>query len=314
MRPLFLFCFLLSQVCFAQQPPRIAFTLTEKDLIPEGIAYDPGEKAFYLSSIFKRKIVKITADGKAVDFVRSGQDSIKQVLGMKVDHQGRLWACNNSPEQDSVKIAHVHVYDLKTGKLVNRFTLKDGRKHLFNDLHFFQNGDTYITDSEGGGIYVIRKDSKKLESFLKDGSLIYPNGITATADEKKLLVSTGSALGIVSVNIADRTFASITHERFMIIGTDGLYRYNNTLVGIQNVIFPEAVLSLKLSDDASKFESIQFASGIHPLFDTPTTGVIVGDEFYFIANSQLLQIVGNQGQIKNPQKLADTYIMKIKLN
>jgi hypothetical protein len=49
-------------------------------------------------------------------------------------------------------------------------------------------------------------------------------------------------------------------------------------------------------------------------FDVPTTGVIAGDEFYFIANSQLFQLIGNKGKIKDPASLTSTYIMKIKLN
>ena len=40
----------------------------------------------------------------------------------------------------------------------------------------------------------------------------------------------------------------------------------------------------------------------------------VGDEFYFIANSQLFQLIGNQGKIKNPEKLKETTILKIRLN
>ena len=35
-----------------------AFVLEEKGLITEGIAFDPEEKAFYVGSVHKRKIVR----------------------------------------------------------------------------------------------------------------------------------------------------------------------------------------------------------------------------------------------------------------
>lgn len=314
MKKLLVLVFLCSvEAVFAQQKPGIAFILKEKDLIPEGIAFDATSGDLYLSSIQKNKIVKINKKGEASDFVRTDQDEIRAVLGMKVDNQNRLWACNNTSESDTVsKESNVHVYD-KSGKLVKAYKLRDGKKHLFNDLCFLVNGDTYITDSEGGAIYRIRKGADTFEEFLPAGSLGYPNGITATPDEKKLLVVTGSGLGIVSVDLESKKVASLVHPRFMLIGFDGLYLYKNTLIGIQNNIFPEAVMRLHPTADFSGISKIEFIASNEPEFDTPTTGVLAGDTFYFIANSQLFQVVGNNGRIRNPETLRETIIMKIKL-
>src|SRR5882762_11191566 len=88
--------FLLSaafHLSFAQHV-EIAFRLSEKDLIPEGIAFDPLTKSFYVSSINKRKIVKVDETGSVSDFISSRQDGIGEVLGLKVA-QGKLWSCNN---------------------------------------------------------------------------------------------------------------------------------------------------------------------------------------------------------------------------
>ncbi len=306
---------LITAFSFAQQKPDLAFTLKEKDLIPEGIAFDAVSKTFFVSSIYKRKIVKITTDKTVSDFVKSSQNDILEVLGMKVDKQGHLWACNNSPEDDTLnRIANIHVYDVKSGKLIKHLKLSDGTKHLFNDLYFLKNGDTYVTDSEAGAVYRIPKDSNTLEEFIKRGSFSYPNGITATADESKLIVSTGSARGIVSVDLATKEIKHIAHSKFLVIGTDGLYRYGHNLIGVQNVLFPEGVIKFSINDNYTTLEKLEFLTSSEPQFDTPTTGVIVGEEFYFIANSQLTQLMGNKGKIKNPEKLQETLIMKIKLN
>lgn len=311
---LLLFLSVTTLDLWSQQKGEIAFTIDEKDLIPEGIAYDPAEKAFYLGSIQKNKVVKIHSDGKVAGFISSGQDSLQSVLGMKV-HDGNLWVCNNSPEYDTANVvSYVHVFNLKSGQLVKKFQIKDGMKHLFNDIHFLKNGDAYITDSDGGAVYTIRHNTSFVTEILRPGTLRYPNGITASEDESRIFVSTGSGLGIVSIDLKTNQFTPVTHPKFLIIGTDGLYRYKNDLIGVQNVLFPEAIVRFKLSEDDSAIPNMEFLISNNQYFDTPTTGVVVGDEFYFIANSQLRQVVGNKGKIKNPEKLTSTYIMKIKLN
>src|SRR6478736_4914990 len=85
----------IIQLSFGQNVG-IAFRLTEKDLIPEGITFDPTTKSFYVSSINKRKIVKVDEQGRVSDFIPSGQDEIGEVLGLKIA-KGKLWACNDLP-------------------------------------------------------------------------------------------------------------------------------------------------------------------------------------------------------------------------
>lgn len=296
------------------QRAEIAFSLSEKDLIPEGIAYDPATKSFYVGSIFKKKIVRVDKSGKATDFVTSGEHGLLEVLGMTV-HNGHLYACNNTSEgTDSLsRQSNVHVFDLKNGSLVRRFSVKDGRKHLFNDLCFLDNGDLFVTDSDGGGIYLIKNGSTEIEPFIPEGTFRYPNGITRSENSEKLFVSTGSGEGIVAIDVRSKKLTSLKHPKYLIIGTDGLYQYKQHLIGIQNVLFPESVLQFTPSADLNSMEEIEFLLESHPRLNTPTTGVIVGDEFYFIGNSQLLQLIGNNGQIKNPHELTDTFILKIKL-
>jgi DNA-binding beta-propeller fold protein YncE len=296
------------------QKAEIAFMIKEKDLIPEGIAYDPAGKDFYLSSINKRKVVKVSPQGNVTDFVSSGSHGMLQSLGMRVSDDGKLWVCNNSPEEDSIKIANVHVFDLETGKLVKKVTLSDGKPHLFNDMVFHSDGFAYVTDSEGGSIYRISKTTFGLEEFkvIRPGS--YPNGIALSPDEKKLIVSTGSEMGIVAIDLASKEMRSIAHEKFFILGADGLYRYKNVLIGVQNVTYPEAILQYNVSTDFSSIQSITTLVSHHPAFDSPTTGVIVDDYFYFIANSQLFQIVGNKGKLKKPDELKDVIILRVELD
>ncbi|HYG04439.1 MAG TPA: SMP-30/gluconolactonase/LRE family protein [Chryseosolibacter sp.] len=311
-----LLAFLILCICipsFSQLTPTVAFKLPEKELIPEGITYDPSSKRFFVGSIFKQKIIQVTEQGVASDFISTNRDSIGEVLGMKV-YNGKLWSCNNSPSHDTTrKISSVHVFDLHTGKLHKRYHLNDGKKHLFNDLVFSAEGDVYVTDSDGGGIYVIDHNHDKLEPFIDNGKLRYPNGIVLSKDNQKVIVSTGSGLGIVQIDRITKEIKSIPHPKFFIIGIDGMYRHHDQLIGIQNVVFPESIVRYSLNTDETEFQKMDLLVADDARFDSPTTGVIVGDYFYFIANSQLSQLVGNNGNLRNPETLNETVILKIPL-
>ena len=67
-----------------ENPPVIrsttTFVLKERDLAPEGIAYDPIGRNFYISSVSKRKIVVVGEDGVARDFKEPRQDGLECAL------------------------------------------------------------------------------------------------------------------------------------------------------------------------------------------------------------------------------------------
>ncbi len=104
----------------------VAFKIGEKDLIPEGMTYDPVEKNFFISSTYKCKIVQVDKNSKDSDFTTEKQDGLRIVLGMKVDAERRiLWANSivNSPVRaginpEEIGWSGVFKYDLVTGKLI----------------------------------------------------------------------------------------------------------------------------------------------------------------------------------------------------
>ena len=69
-----LIIFLVCPGLYAANSSTTAFSVLEKDLIPEGITYDPVEQAFFLSSLYKSKIIKIDNKGNRSDFTKERQD------------------------------------------------------------------------------------------------------------------------------------------------------------------------------------------------------------------------------------------------
>jgi hypothetical protein len=103
----------------------LAFTLSEDDLVPDGIAYDGRSDAFFLSSTAKRKIVRAARDGSCSDFIASGQHGYLCGLGLALDASRRwLWAISDAPTNaglfDEITVRHsaVHVFDLDDRRLL----------------------------------------------------------------------------------------------------------------------------------------------------------------------------------------------------
>lgn len=68
-------------------------------------------------------------------------------------------------------------------------------------------------------------------------------------------------------------------------GIDGLYRYKNELIAIQNGIQPHRVVTFELAPDGLSIVGSRLIASNLPEFDEPTLGTIVGEQLFFVANS-----------------------------
>ncbi|MEW6732855.1 MAG: hypothetical protein AB1489_16135 [Acidobacteriota bacterium] len=286
------------------------FTLSEKDLVPEGVAFDQSTGNFYIGSIYRRKIVRISPAGRKEDFTVSQQDGMMNPLGIKVDTTRRiLWVCISSDQRDKEEgSAAIFKYSLKTGKLIKKYEISNKpQAHLFNDIDINNNGDVYFTDSLAGAVHKIAVNTDTREEFIAAGTFIYPNGIALAgrylyvADER----------GIHRVEIASRKIQVLTHtDNISLAGMDGLYWYNNSLIGVQNGFNPERIVQIKLNKAGDQAVSLTTLEALNPLFIIPTTGALASDGFYYIANSQL-RAINDKGEIPSPEKLSEIVILKI---
>ena len=289
---LFLWLF-TTYVAFAQG---IAFTIPEKDLIPEGIAHDPMTNKLYVSSTFKRKIIEIDmVTGQSKEFIREGQDEIPGVLGMRIDPKRRhLWACAATAGEampvrgleETTDQTGLYQYDLSTGKLLMRYTLdRDTIFHFINDVVVSPEGTVYVTDTGAGKIYRASSNGKLDVVFSFDG--YYPNGIDITDDGDLVIAVYGNPNGLVRLNPNTKAWSLIELPSGEQVGADGLYFHKNSLIAIQPSSRDRMVAVYNLRDKhfVDKIQTIVDSN--HTALSQPTTGVIVAGEFYFIANSQL---------------------------
>lgn len=321
---------------------QIAFRIPEKDLMPEGIAYDPVTEAFYLGSFYKRKIVSVAKSGIIEDFAAEMQDELWSVTGLKVDGKRRMLWVNTSAlsrmkgsKTAPLGLAAVFKYNLDNRRLVKKYLLDERpTPHIFNDLVLDSQGDVFISDSSYGAVYRISQETDHLELFVRPRQFTYPNGITLSRDEKYLYVSHKE--GATVIDLKTRACSILSHsDDTTLAEIDGLYFYHNTLVAIQNDNWRGRVIQFYLNDKSSPFERPDLISLLkhhlplwnrpsysvkaskiiesgNPLFMFPTTGVIVGDLFYYIANSQI-PLLQNDGVISCPNELSDVLVLMARL-
>jgi sugar lactone lactonase YvrE len=291
--PVLLLCFFAS----AQEQSQVAFKIGDRELIPEGIAYDSRARIFYIGSTYKRKIVSVDEKGVARDFTAEGQEGLLGALGMKVDTNGRvLWVVSSNAggampgkglDRACLGCSAVFKYDLRTGRLIKKYLLSNKPNvHFLNDLTINSRGDAFITDTVTGDIYLISRKKDELELFVNLGQKAFPNGIDLSGDGKHLFVAATG--GIQVVNLLDKRSRTLKlPDGVSPVVIDGLYFYKGSLIAIQPFADQRKVVRYSLDEKADAVTKVEVIEPEHPLFNQPTTGVIAGKDFYYIGNSQL---------------------------
>lgn len=295
-----------------------AFTIPEKDLITEGIAYDPKSKRFFVSSIHKRKIIAIDKNGKVSDFSPES-DGLWSVSGMRVDSKRNvLWATTTAfPQMKDFQKADdgkagVFKYDLKTGKLLKKYLLSNEKeKHALGDLIIAKNGDVYASDSVSPNIYRITNGKDALELFLSSDNFNSLQGLAFSPDEK-ILFAADYSKGVFRIEMKDKKVSQIAiDENTNPIGIDGLYFDRGNLIAIQNGFRPHRVARFVLNKDFTAITKSETLEANHADFNEPTLGVLVGKDFYYIANSQW-NLTNENGKLAE-DKLKEPVILRLKL-
>jgi len=270
----------------------VAFTVPERDLLAEGVAHDPKTGLFYVTGVHRRKIVRLDAAGRASDFVTEGRDGLFSAIAVVVDPARRsLWVTTEaSPlmvgfRKEDDGGSFLMEYDLETAGLRRRLEppVPGGR---VSDLALGADGTLYAADPVAGRVYRLPPGGDRLEVLVASGPIVSPQGMAASADGRVLFVA-DYIQGIARMDLATRVVTFLeTPESLLVTGIDGLVLAGDSLVGIQNGLRPHRVLRLRLDPSRERIVEGTILERAHPRFDEPTLGVVVGDHFFYVANSQ----------------------------
>lgn len=250
---------------------KVAWTLGEKGIIPEGLAWDAKTKRFFVSSVRKGTIHR----GKELFY--DGPDGWG-IFGMAVDARRRvLWAATNA---EATKKAAVLKLDADSGKLLARYEAPDDGEHNFGDL-LVAGEELFLSDSGSPRIYVLRDG--KVVPWLA-GAFHSLQGLAATKD---ILYVADYSLGILAIDRRTRDVVPVrVPADVTLLGVDGLYLVDGrTLVATQNGVNPNRVIRIDLASPLEVKGVTTLAANLPRMLD-PTLGVLAGGRFYFHANAQ----------------------------
>jgi len=291
-----------------------AFTLPDPGLLAEDIDYDPQSKSFLITSVLEKKIIRAFPDGKAADFAPS--PSHWPMVALKLDSaRNRVWATEVAmngyafaPQSDWGRSALL-CFNLHTGALLRR---SEGPPHAaLGDMALTPSGDPIVSDGDGGGVYRLQGD-RLIE--VDGNDFISPQTPAPLPDGHRAFVPDYvRGIGLLDLTTHHVTWLDYGHEfKAALNAVDGLYLDRRSLILTQNGTSPERVIRLQLDPALTQVVSQQIIEQATPTLHDPTHGVIVGDSFYYIANSGW-DVLDAHGSLAPDSKLTPARVMVFRL-
>lgn len=266
------------------------FVIRDKTLHIESIT--PGEKegVFYAACIHKRKVVRVV-DGEVQDIKGLGPDRPGAVFDVKMDRDGRhLWISSSPmPEMEDAgqsAASAVIRYDTREEKIADIYLPMNTTEELiFGSLAFDPAGEVYVSDSKSNLIFRVDRKQKKLIQYHSSEEFWNIQGLAFSPDGKFMFVA-DYVKGIFRIDRKNFE-AKLLQPRFdmSLKSVDGLVFYKNTLIAIQNGVFPMRVVQYTLSKSMDQLTGYTIIDQAHPAFHEPTQGSLSGDVFYYVAGS-----------------------------
>jgi hypothetical protein len=285
----------------------VAFTVSEKDLFPEGLAVDWPKHVFYMGSMHRRKIIRITEAGEVADFVKPGLYDLMPVGGVKVDPVDHsVWAATDPGEANRSELVHFDA----DGKLLERFPAPGPGPHDLNDLVLRHANEIYLSDTFAHQAYRFDRTSRSFTPLTFPRPIFYPNGITVSDDGNLLYVA--DLLGVICVDLRNNSAHEVDRGKGnTLAGIDGLYWHKGGLVAVQYGTGSFRVMQWRLSRDGKSVMSTEILEYRTALVSFPTTGAVVGEDFYFISNTGIANL--KDDKVIDPTKLEPIHIAVVPL-
>jgi sugar lactone lactonase YvrE len=194
----------------SDQPLLDLYDLEGDDLYPEGIAFDPQTRSFYVGSLEHGIVTRVDADG-AQSLLAESPNAGWATVGMKVDPVARrLFACATAGELEGTD--EVWIYDLDGCGLVEQVDLTQAAEGAHcNDLALAPDGAALVTDPGQGIVYRVvpgQAPAVWAQDPLLDPEGPLPfglNGIAITPDEAFVVAVNLTAQRLVRIELTDPT-------------------------------------------------------------------------------------------------------------
>ena len=291
-----------------------AIELEDRTVIPEGIAWDPASKSFFIGSIAQRRILRVSEDRALTEFAGTAAN-LDQVLGIVVDSPRRvLYAVSTNgftAEAEKNRRNAVLAFDVDSRKLLHRYEVPDALQ--LNDVAVGLGGRVFASDSQSGAIYELPvKGPGPARQVVPPNQIRGANGLAVSPDATRIYVAHSTGIAVVDISTgAVKRLDNKTREN--VAGIDGLYVYQGQLLGVQNFTHPGRAIIITLSRDGESITRVRtLLSHHHPALDEPTTGVVAGDYFFVLAATGVTRY-NAQGKIEHAETLRSPTVLKVLL-
>jgi sugar lactone lactonase YvrE len=276
----------------ARSQPRVV--MPDTTFYPEGMDVDPRTGFFYVTSVRHRTVAEITPGGNYVrDVLPRAGTGLAAMMAVRVDaKRGVLWATMAGmprmagyTDADSTAHALIRVR-LPEGEIDGRWDLAPSPAgHTLGDVAIGPLGDVFTTDSRDPVLYRLQPDSGGLQP-LRHVLFRSLQGVAPAPDGRTVFVADYSH-GLLKVDVLTGDVTRLADAPGSTsLGCDGIAWDDGALVAIQNGVAPPRVMRFVLDSAWTRIVRADVQDRNTAIADEPTNGVVVGDEFIYVANSQ----------------------------
>jgi hypothetical protein len=169
----------------------------------------------------------------------------------------------------------------------------------------------YASDPQQGGVYSAGTTARQLAELIAPGTFRSPQGLATSADNTKLYVS-DYRYGIAVIDLETREVSRLASNIPVILdGVDGLWRFGNELIAVQNGTSPMRISAFELSKDGMRVIGHRILEQAHSEWTEPLSGSIDGDALIYIGNGQWDRYF--EGELKPGMEALPTEIRRLPL-
>lgn len=288
------------------------------EFFAEGLAVGP-DGTVYIGSIHHRRVLGQSPDGQVAELV-GDPDSVWAISGLAVAADSRsLWLTSNAIPQmqgyDSTLDGRAELVQvaLADGRVLARIPVGHDRGGaMLGDLVLAGDGTLYASDTRGQALWRVRPGAREAVLLATHPLLRSPQGMVLTADGTGLLVADYSH-GLLRVELTTGAVVALEVPQGMtVLGIDGLARHGRDLIAIQNGGVVPRVVRIRMDAHESHVLSLDVLDRNTGVADEPTLGVVAGDDYLYVANSQW-EKRGEDGTPLPGAKLTPTMILRLPL-
>ncbi len=297
---------------------QVAFTVQDGPELLESLTFSRRMDRFLMGSLKTGQILAVDRSGKSNVLIEpDDRNKLQSVTALAVSNDGNtLYATTaatatfpGATPSDAVHAALLS-FELPSGKLIRRHALPfDGQPQLPASLTVAPDGTVFIADAARPQIH--RFKDGKVERIAASSALTSLRGIAVSKDGKRLFVSDYD-LGLIGMATDGKELYGLSAGNHNLAGIEGLVWHGEHLYAIQNAFPPSRLVRIVTAQGGAELKGLQPLEANRPALSMPTVGVVVDNDYFFIANSQR-DIYGPDGKLAQGQQVEARQIWRTSL-